>query len=214
MKRSLVACLTVAGTLLCGDADGAIRITEWMYAGASPEFVELTNVGASPIDMTGWSYDDDSANPGVFDLSGFGLVAPGESVVLTEGEPAAFRTEWSLSNTIKVLGPYTNNLGRADAIHIFDSNAVLIDRLEYGDQVFPGTVRTQNKSGIPATLAALGADDVTLWKEAVAGDAHGSNPSAALDVGNPGRFILIPEPSSIAFATVAGLLLLRCRQAR
>jgi hypothetical protein len=73
---------------------GQIRITEWMYDGAGGEWVELTNVGGAPVDLTGWSYDDDSATVGVFSLSGFGVVQPGESVVFTEATVAAFRSAW------------------------------------------------------------------------------------------------------------------------
>src|SRR5690606_455369 len=46
-----------------GPADG-MRITEWMYSGASGEFVEFTNMSDQPIDMAGWSMDDGGATPG------------------------------------------------------------------------------------------------------------------------------------------------------
>jgi hypothetical protein len=39
-------------------AHGDMFITEWMYNGN--EFVEFTNLGTEPIDMTGWSFDDSS----------------------------------------------------------------------------------------------------------------------------------------------------------
>lgn len=35
-------------------AEAQIRITEFMYAGE--EFIELTNVGSTPVDFTGWSF--------------------------------------------------------------------------------------------------------------------------------------------------------------
>jgi hypothetical protein len=37
---------------------GQVVITEWQYNGS--EFVELTNVGGEPVDMSTYSYDDDS----------------------------------------------------------------------------------------------------------------------------------------------------------
>ncbi|MBX3362942.1 MAG: lamin tail domain-containing protein [Phycisphaeraceae bacterium] len=118
--KSTIAIIIAAGAAAIASAD--IRITEWMYDGTGGEFVELTNVGAAPIDLTGWSYDDDSRLPGVFDLSGFGTVAPGESVIFTEVSADAFRTNWGLSASVKVLGGYTNNLGRADEINIYDAS--------------------------------------------------------------------------------------------
>ena len=56
----------------------------------------------------------------------------------------------------------TNNLGRDDEINIFNG-ATLVDRLTYGDQTFPGTIRTQGKSGVPTTCQALGANNVGAW---------------------------------------------------
>ncbi len=78
--------------LVCGNvvADAQMRITEYMYAGVNGEFIEFTNVGAAPIDMTGWSFDDDSAIPGTVFLTAFGVVNPGESVILTESPAALF----------------------------------------------------------------------------------------------------------------------------
>jgi hypothetical protein len=210
MSRLLCVCAAAVALLTASRADAAIRITEWMYSGASAEFVELTNVGGSPIDMTGWSYDDDSATPGVFSLSDFGVVAPGESVVFTEASPAGFRAEWSLPASVKVLGPYTNNLGRADVINIFDASNALADRLTFGDQAIPGTIRTQNQSGNPMTLAALGADNVAQWELSTVGDVYGSFASANFDVGNPGAFNVVPEPATLALAALAGLAVV-CR---
>ncbi len=51
----------LAGSLFCPAIGQAqMRITEYMYSGngAANEFIEFTNVGATPIDLTGWSYDD------------------------------------------------------------------------------------------------------------------------------------------------------------
>src|ERR1044072_6103668 len=79
---------------------GSMRITEYMYngggSGSVGEFVEFTNVGGSPVDMTGWSFDDNSETPGSGNLSAFGTVQPGESVILTEIPAATFRSNWTL----------------------------------------------------------------------------------------------------------------------
>lgn len=113
--------LALSATLALGSvASAAIRITEFIYSGAQGEFVELTNVGSLPVDLTGWKFADDrraldpvtspngsgtritTTNP--FSLSGLGVVAPGESVLFTESTPDAFRAGWSLPASIKVLG--------------------------------------------------------------------------------------------------------------
>lgn len=60
----------------------AIQITEYSYQSANGEFVEFTNTGNSAVNMTGWSFDDNSRIAGSFSLSGFGVVKPGESVII------------------------------------------------------------------------------------------------------------------------------------
>jgi predicted extracellular nuclease len=180
-------------------------ITEWMYDGnaAAQEFIEFTNVGAAPVDMTGWSFDDDSRVPFTVDLSAFGVVQPGQSVVLTESEAATFATEWNLSG-VSIIGGNTTNLGRNDEINLFDANGTLADRLTFGDQNFPGSIRTKGISGDPASGAALGANDVYQWVLSSDGDAFGSYVSLSGNIGNPG--IYVPEPAALIGLGLLALL--------
>lgn len=201
----LAAALAAAAPAFAAD----VQITEWMYKGNGPEYIEFTNMGSAAVDLSGWSYDDDSRLPGAFDLSAFGTLAVGESVVITEGDADAFRASWALPATLAVLGGYTNNIGRDDEINLFDALGNVADRLAYGDEAFPGTIRTNTSSGNPTSLAALVPTAVTAdWVLAVTGDAFGSVMSAEGDVGNPGRFVFapapVPEPASLALM-LAGL---------
>lgn len=172
-------------------ADDGVRITEWMYSGAAGEFVEFTNTTAVPIDMTGWSFDDDHGVAGSFDLSAFGVVAAGESVVITEAEAPAFRAAWGLSETVKVLGQLGvssgNNLGRGDQIILFNSDQAVADRLDYGDQAYPGTIRTQNASG-QTCAENIGQNAVAGWVLSTVGDAFGSTAAVGGDIGTPGSY--------------------------
>lgn len=214
--RSAIIAATLA---VAGSASGQIRISEWAYSIEIGEFIEFTNVGAVPVDMSGWAYDDDSriSIPGVgdavtgLDLSAFGLVQPGESVVITEATEAAFRAEWSLAASVKVIGGYMNNLGRGDEINLFDNVGGLVDRLNYGDQLFPGTIRTQDVSGNPGSLAALGANDVSQWVLSSVGDVYGSYAGASFGVANPGSFT-IPSPASAALMGLGAMAGLRRRR--
>lgn len=194
-----------------------VYITEWMYSGSDEEFVELTNLSGSTVDFAGWSYDDDSRLPGTFDLSGFGLVAPGESVIFTESNAAIFRLAWGLDASVKVLGDVSNNLGRNDEINIYGAfdgaTFPVVDLLTYGDEDFPGSPRTKDISANPMSMAALGANDPTQWVSSAVGDAFGSWTSLSGDVGNPGSYSAVPVPAAawLFGSALFGLLGLRRR---
>jgi len=191
--------LTVTASNACGTSNarsanitvsGAMRITEYMYNGGGTsgvgEFVEFTNIGGTPVDMTGWSFDDNSRTPGSQSLSAFGIVQPGESVILTELTVSDFKTNWNLCTPIKVIGGNTNGLGREDEINLYDNNNNLIDRLTYGDQTYaPGSIRTTSKSGW-VSAAGLGANDITKWTLSSVADGESSYTSTLSEIGSPG----------------------------
>ncbi len=139
-----------------------------------------------------------------------GVVAAGESVVITEDTEASFRAAWSLPASVKVLGSYSNNLGRNDEVNLFDSSNSFVDRLTYGDQNIPGTIRTQGQSGNPITPAALGVNDVSLWQLSFVGDGFGTYASSNGDLGNPGSYV-VPEPSTVLLLSCGALALLARR---
>jgi hypothetical protein len=179
----------VIAWLLHSSSVAQIRITEWMYSGGNGEFIEFTNVGNTPINMTGWSQDDNNRTAGVHNLSAFGFVQPGESVILTETASATFRSAWGLCAGIKIIGGYSNdNLGRSDEINLYDASNTLVDRLTYNDQG-SGSVkgpRTDTKSAwVPA--AALGTNNASLWTLSTVGGSEGGFTSAAGDIGSPGK---------------------------
>lgn len=166
-------------------AQDSVRITEWMYKGNFAEFVEITNLGAAPVDLAGWSLDDDSATPGTVDLSPLGVLAPNESAIVTEAIGALFATEWSLSG-VKILTQSLANLARNDQINVYDAGGVLHDRLTFGDQDFPGSPRTDAISAYVCD-ETVGVDYVWGWTSSALGDAQGSALSLSGDIGSPGQ---------------------------
>lgn len=183
-----------------------MRITEWMYSGVSGEFIEFTNLGSTAIDLSGWSMDDAGATPGAFSLSAAGVLQPGQSVVVTEAPEASFRTAWNLSAAVKVIGDLGlngvgNNLGRNDQIHLYNASSELIDRLNYGDQTFAGSIRTQERSG-QVPCEAIGQDNVMAWVLSTVGDAYGTTTATTGERGTPGSFVLVGncEVSPVLFA--------------
>lgn len=166
-------------------SESGVLITEYMYQGFNGEFIELTNTSANPIDLTGWSLDDDSAVAGTFSLSAAGILASGQSIVVTEADPTTFANAWSLTG-VTVLGLNTvAALGRNDQINVFDAGGNLVERLTYGDEAIPGSIRAREKSG-QVCSNLLGADSAIAWQLAALGDAFGSVQSAGGDLGTPG----------------------------
>lgn len=208
MRQTLVVGLVL---VLAQATYGGMVISEWMYSGTDGEFVEFTNIGPDAVDMTGWSFDDDSQTPGTVDLSGFGVVDVGTSVILTEAPAADFATAWgfAVGGSQNVIGDLSANLGRNDQINLYDADDNLIDQLSYGDEDYPGTVRTNGAScNIPATDYTY-AEAQTGWVLATVGDFYDSRTSTGGDIGSPG--IVIPEPATLALVALGGLLIARRR---
>ena len=128
-----------------------------------------------------------------WDLSVFGLVQPGESVLITEGAVADFRTAWGLSNSVKIIGGNTNNLGRSDEMNLYDSASHLVDSLTFNDEG-SGTVKGPRARYFSANVpnrAALGTNKLLQVGPCPAwGDSFGSWKSAKVgssyDVASPG----------------------------
>lgn len=204
MKKFLsrLSLALLAGTVfltLTSQAMAGLVITEWMYKGDGGEFFELTNTGDGAIDLSGWYFLDSHTDTNTFDLSSLGTVAAGESVIVTEDSASTFSSDWGLDASVKVLGglgdAYGYNIGGSDTINIYDASDSLVDSLTYEKD----TIATNGASGNPIDLAALGADDDSLWVLSAVGDEYGSWASVLGDVGNPGVFTLssVPVPGAV-----------------
>ncbi|WP_382160975.1 lamin tail domain-containing protein [Hydrogenophaga sp. ANAO-22] len=217
MKKMSTLHRMLAATLLAGSAlvvaapaHASVFITEFSYQSAvsdeKGEYIELTNTGVTDVDFTGWSYDDDSRTSLTFNLSEFGVVRAGESVIITEIDPDLFRTRWNLDSSVKVIGFMAPNFARADEVNIYDAQLNLVDRLTYGDNTIGG-VRPRFNAARPGSFAELGQNNIHGWVLSSVGDADGSWTSTVGDVGSPGFSSLVtpvPEPEAYALL-LAGL---------
>ncbi len=122
------------------------EVAPWS-SGNSPvaaDWFELTNSGASAINITGWRVDDDSATfaTGLV-LNGVTSIAPGESVIFLESATpattiATFRSVWFGASppTAPQIGSYSGaGIGLStggDSVNIYNSAGVLQARVAFG----------------------------------------------------------------------------------
>ncbi|SEE67986.1 lamin tail domain-containing protein [Ruania alba] len=127
-SRTAAACLTVAVSgLFAGLAaapaqatDSDIRINEVQSNSAddSPDFVELTNVGSEPVDLSGWIIRDDD-DTHTFTIAGD-----------TELEPGSF----AVFETNEVADGF--GLGSNDMARLFTPDETLVDSYTWTDHAF------------------------------------------------------------------------------
>lgn len=232
--------IVLLAATIAAPAAASVRITEFMSEGAGltgpgsganrqREFFELTNLGSAAVDISAWSYNDDNSNdPHGFGAS-FGMLAAGESIILTQMTADAFRDYWQLPTSVRIFSYLQrSNLGNGDEINIYNSAVqdatTLIDTLSY-DSTARGSGVSRNRP----LAGGSGAGDNAMFVVSAVGDVYGSRlaPNAIYPVGeayrdiaNPGRFAAVaaavPEPSTwmlmlAGFGLVGGTLRRRIR---
>ena len=230
MARALVTVTALtAGTLVAvpaAHAAGAadLVITEIAYGGHAAytgdtgdgEYVELTNTGGAAQDVSGWFFATSKSTAisapsptagqplaGLADGSGTStVIAPGESLIITDLKPADFRTEWGLRSSVKIVNDGSSTLGKLGSVYVSNGSAVL-DQVSY-DLSTPGKgasawvsaaqVADQQAAGGSAfafTSSPTGTSNG--WTISTVGDSEGSWNSASgatRSVGSPGASTL------------------------
>ena len=166
-----------AGVITAGQAHAitSIFITEiapWS-SGNSPvgaDWFELTNSGTSPVNITGWRFDDNSNSfASSVALNAITSIGAGESVIFIEGATvnSTFRSNWFGTNPPASLqiGNYTGTgVGMStfgDAVNIFDASGALQAQVVFG--VSPaGPFSTFDNAALldNVTISTLSAVDV------------------------------------------------------
>lgn len=184
--------------------------------GIKYEYVEVTNVGTTAQNMSGWSQDDNHNARNTHSMTGFGVLQPGESAILTEADPTAFRTMWGLDASVKVIsyGDKHNLAREGDTVNLWDNAGSLVDQIAYPDGF------GNNYTAHPTALSQLGTGDWTMWEQSQVSDPYGSHQAPGYSngsfVGSPGTFSVVPEPGTLTLlgAALAGLLCYAWRKMR
>jgi hypothetical protein len=181
---------TDAGTSADAPAAG-VAITEFAYGGliggssvgGDGEYVEVTNVGTSDVDVSGWSYGT-AAAPGTVPLTGFGTLTAGESAIITDVTPAEFRADWGLKDSVKVVNDGTTTLNKGPkTMYLYDADGNTIDSGSYASGFLAGG---KGQSAWVDTAHVGAESDTTGWTFSTVGDEQQSWTSATGSVGSPG----------------------------
>jgi hypothetical protein len=210
MKKTLpymVAALIASVSLQANAAIAVTEVAPWGSGDApySADWFELTNMGNSAIDITGWKVDDSSnAFATALALNGVTNIAAGQSVIFIESAGGAaipsFISTWFGNNTAPLVGYYSGSgIGLStggDAVNIFNAEGVRQAFVSFGaaDAVAPFQT-FDNAAGINGVISQL----------SVVG-TNGAFVAAnnSLEIGSPGTVAAVPEPESYALL-LAGL---------
>jgi hypothetical protein len=231
-----VLAFSVSATLLAAvSGRAAVVITEVDPSGSSSvansynaDWFELTNTGATAVDITGWKMDDNShAIANAVALRGVTSIAAGQSVVFAEGLAdgstdttidANFESFWFGSNVPSsfVMGNYGGaGVGlsqTADEVNIYDSTGAEVVGVGFG--VTALGVSLDNLAGIGSATQPdpiISTNSVVGVNGAFASVGTGTGASSGIsEVGSPGVAGAVPEPASLLVLGMgAGLLSLR-----
>jgi len=211
MNKIMGKSLAVAAVALLAINAGAARadvviseIAPWSSGNSSlgQDWFELTNTGASAVDITGWSWDDDSQNPGTALLQGVSTIGAGQSVVFVDGGasvPAAFIDLWfgGAAPAGLIVGYYDGpglSTG-GDEVNVYDASNVLQAGVSFGASPSGPYATFDNAAGLNGAISQLSAVGVN-------GAFLAANDIA--EIGSPGAVAAVPEPESYAMM-LAGL---------
>ena len=197
--------LFLGALLLLSSASFAqLRVTEAMSSGGTADWIEITNLGSTAVDLTGYKIDDSSfAYGNSVALNGISSISSGESVIFGESGSATFaadfRTFWGLAQTVQVGNYSGSGIGlssNGDGVIIFDATGAEVTRVSFGaatanysffwgytaDGSFDTNNVGTNNAGL---LSSLGNN---------AGQLTFTSANVAANVGSPGDAILAGFP--------------------
>ena len=132
-----VAWIALAGGDVIADQ---VVINEVMYnpRDDASEWIELSNITATPFDIAGWKLRGDVE----LDFPSFdgsraddAFLGHWQKIILTDIEPRQFRQQYRIPSDVKVFGPWEGNLpNESGRIVVKDKNGIQVCGLGYSDR--------------------------------------------------------------------------------
>lgn len=153
------------------------------------DWFELTNYGTTPINLNGFSWDDNSRTPGTHSIASAVtlMINAGQSIIFYDGihpEDSAWAYEWSqAANNIVVIGAddfgpigFSGLSSSGDEVNFYDDKGQLVSRATYtGGDISAGVSVEYDTAGVK-----LGASSVGV---------RGAYASLGGDIGSPGNMM-------------------------
>jgi hypothetical protein len=213
VKTPLLGIIAVLISSVAIPSQAAIVISEvapWS-SGNSPiaaDWFELTNTGASSVNISGWKVDDNSNSfAAALALNGVASIAAGQSVIFVESAGGAaissFISTWFGSNPALAIGYYSgSSIGLStsgDAVNIYNAAGVLQANVTFGSSDAVTPYQTfDNAAGLTGAISQL---------SAVGTNGAFVATNDAFEIGSPGAVAAVPEPEAYGML-LAGLGLL------
>lgn len=185
---------TKTSTPISGPSLIISEVSPWS-SGNSPvaaDWFEVTNIGSSAVNITGWKMDDSSNSFGsAVALSGITSIAPGESVIFVEGSSSiisTFKSVWFGANPPAGLqiGIYSGSnvslSASGDAVNLYNSSGALQANVVFG--------ASPSGPSFPSFDNAAGLNNATISQLSVAG-VNGAFIAAgdSNEIGSPGKIV-------------------------
>jgi len=140
IKFYLIVAMTFALlSFVAAPALADLVVTEIMsrsnhQAPTDGDWWELTNTGPEPVNLSGYSWDDDHQRVG---LNAFPdrVIDVNESIIICDaaGSEGLWRSGWKLEPGVTVYTPNTfSRLGNSDGVFLYDDSGVLVFSINYG----------------------------------------------------------------------------------
>ena len=200
------------GQMACactGAAAPSVAISHTTNTVANGDWWELFNSGASDIDLTGYSWDDNSATAGSADFNNVTIAAGTYLIVCQEtiGAEQAWREVWGIAASVPVINlgntEFQNFGSTGDEVHLYSPALVELAAVTFGAATIGFSFEWDN-AGTSLGLSVIG-ENGAFQATASGGGVTGP------DVGSPGTGAAIPEPGTAALLVLGAAALLRRR---